>query len=182
MTDSEHPDTEFERFNIGDRRGLDVRSMSVGDVVVIDGIAWVCQPAGWELADWFTYGKPVQVRTFRVEVMVADDDSVTSPYRISVHVLRYATPEFAAAEAVKLERAWYADHGLGCSVRWVIARLVNAREGRRVVRLGEPKTVLTITSLGDKDGQPLANLSDGTWEYLELLQSADPMIIRRQGR
>jgi len=38
----------WERFNIGDRGGLRVRSMSVGDVVEIDGQRHVCKPAGWE--------------------------------------------------------------------------------------------------------------------------------------
>lgn len=38
----------FERFNIGDHGGLTVRSMSVGDLVDIDGTLFVCKPVGWE--------------------------------------------------------------------------------------------------------------------------------------
>ncbi|HET6416715.1 MAG TPA: hypothetical protein VMW52_04655 [Phycisphaerae bacterium] len=42
-------DALFERFNIGDRAGLSVRSMSVGDVVAFDGraIAMLCCKVGW---------------------------------------------------------------------------------------------------------------------------------------
>lgn len=40
----------FEKFNIGDHGGKDVRSMSVGDLVVFeDGTALLCGRAGWEL-------------------------------------------------------------------------------------------------------------------------------------
>lgn len=38
----------FEQFNIGDREGLRVRSMSVGDLVEIDDDRYVCAPAGWD--------------------------------------------------------------------------------------------------------------------------------------
>lgn len=43
------PDELFERFNIGDRGGKHVRSMSVGDLVIFeDGRAVVCAPVGWK--------------------------------------------------------------------------------------------------------------------------------------
>jgi hypothetical protein len=42
----------FERFNIGDRAGLPVRSMSVGDIILFGcGQALVCKPVGWEALD-----------------------------------------------------------------------------------------------------------------------------------
>jgi hypothetical protein len=37
----------FERFNIGDHGGLQIRSMSVGDLVKLDGVLWECDPCGW---------------------------------------------------------------------------------------------------------------------------------------
>jgi hypothetical protein len=37
----------FERFNIGDHGGLQIRSMSVGDVVKLDGVLWECCSCGW---------------------------------------------------------------------------------------------------------------------------------------
>lgn len=42
----------FERFNIGDRAGLRVRSMSVRDVVEIFGIRYECKGAGWERVEF----------------------------------------------------------------------------------------------------------------------------------
>ncbi len=45
----------FEQFNFGDRGGHKVRSMSVGDIVIIDYDFWkevyVCQPKGWRKLD-----------------------------------------------------------------------------------------------------------------------------------
>lgn len=39
----------FEQFNIGDHGGRrDLRSMSVGDQVSLDGDVYVCKPCGWE--------------------------------------------------------------------------------------------------------------------------------------
>jgi len=38
----------FEEFNIGNRGGYRVRSMSVGDVVVWNGTAYICAGAGWD--------------------------------------------------------------------------------------------------------------------------------------
>jgi len=39
----------FEQFNVGDRGGLRVRSMSVRDVVELNGVRYECKPAGWEI-------------------------------------------------------------------------------------------------------------------------------------
>lgn len=39
----------FEKFNIGDFGGKDVRSMSVGDIVQVAGRAFVCSPTGWRV-------------------------------------------------------------------------------------------------------------------------------------
>lgn len=39
----------FEKFNIGDFGGKQVRSMSVGDIVQVAGKAFVCAPAGWQV-------------------------------------------------------------------------------------------------------------------------------------
>ena len=45
----------FEQFNFGDRGGCKVRSMSVGDLVIIDYALWkevfVCKPTGWQKVD-----------------------------------------------------------------------------------------------------------------------------------
>lgn len=41
----------FEQFNIGDHGGTRCRSMSVGDIVVIDDRRYVCKPIGWERSD-----------------------------------------------------------------------------------------------------------------------------------
>ncbi len=57
-TDSEYPlDEAFERFNIGEdalarayRAGKN-RSLSVGDVVVVDGVANTCDSFGWTPLD-----------------------------------------------------------------------------------------------------------------------------------
>jgi len=54
--DTEALEKIFERFNVGDhgnlfaRSGLRIRSMSVGDVVELDGRRYVCAPCGWEEA------------------------------------------------------------------------------------------------------------------------------------
>lgn len=47
-TDIEALEKLFERFNIGDHGGLRVRSLSVGDVVELDGRRYVCAPCGWD--------------------------------------------------------------------------------------------------------------------------------------
>lgn len=41
----------FEEFNIGNRGGYPVRSMSVGDILVAEGVAYLCAQAGWETLD-----------------------------------------------------------------------------------------------------------------------------------
>lgn len=38
----------FKQFNVGDRAGLRIRSMSVRDVVELDGVCYECKGAGWE--------------------------------------------------------------------------------------------------------------------------------------
>lgn len=40
-------DQAFQKFNIGDRDGKRIRSMSVGDVVQVDGTSFLCQMTGW---------------------------------------------------------------------------------------------------------------------------------------
>lgn len=47
----EPEDFLYEKFNIGDREGKRIRSMSVGDVVVYDGKFVVCQGMGWKTYD-----------------------------------------------------------------------------------------------------------------------------------
>lgn len=44
---SQPEDFLFEKFNIGGREGKHIRSMCVGDVVVYDGKAVICQGMGW---------------------------------------------------------------------------------------------------------------------------------------
>jgi len=41
------PDDLFEKFNVGDREGLRIRSMSVGDIVEIGDRRFICKSAGW---------------------------------------------------------------------------------------------------------------------------------------
>ena len=39
----------FTQFNIGDKAGMHVRCMSVGDKVRLEGRGvWICKPIGWE--------------------------------------------------------------------------------------------------------------------------------------
>ena len=38
----------FEQFNIGDRAGLRIRSLSVGDVVCLTSGLYRCEPVGWQ--------------------------------------------------------------------------------------------------------------------------------------
>lgn len=49
--DARPEDFLFEQFNIGDRGVKRIRSMSVGDVVVYNGKAVVCQGMGWKTVD-----------------------------------------------------------------------------------------------------------------------------------
>jgi uncharacterized protein YdbL (DUF1318 family) len=49
----------FELFNIG-QRPVPVRSMSVGDIVVTQGQAFICADMGFKPAPWFTEGKTAQ--------------------------------------------------------------------------------------------------------------------------
>lgn len=43
-------DLLFRQFNIGDHGGLNVRSMSVGDKIRLEGRGtWICKPKGWGL-------------------------------------------------------------------------------------------------------------------------------------
>lgn len=48
---AEPEDFLFEQFNIGDHGNKRIRSMSVGDVVVYNGKAVVCQGMGWKTVD-----------------------------------------------------------------------------------------------------------------------------------
>jgi hypothetical protein len=47
-TDHEILAALFEQFNIGDRCGLRIRSMSVGDQVTIGDVTYLCKPVGWD--------------------------------------------------------------------------------------------------------------------------------------
>lgn len=49
LTDHQILEHLFEQFNIGDHGGReDIRSMSVGDQVSLDGRVYICKPCGWE--------------------------------------------------------------------------------------------------------------------------------------
>ena len=45
-------DEMFERFNIGDHGGKNIRSMSVGDIVQVGNKNWMCRPMGWAEVQW----------------------------------------------------------------------------------------------------------------------------------
>jgi hypothetical protein len=66
-TDKTHCDRAFERFNIGDERvdtivatyrAYGYRSLSVGDVVVIDDRAYSCASVGWAPIENFSPSLP----------------------------------------------------------------------------------------------------------------------------
>lgn len=64
VTSSASPeDFLFTKFNIGDREGKRIRSMSVGDVVVYDEKFVICQGVGWKTYDeppaWMVEAKEV---------------------------------------------------------------------------------------------------------------------------
>lgn len=50
MGSEEACDHLFAQFNVGDKGGLHVRSMSVGDKIRLEGRGtWICKPMGWRL-------------------------------------------------------------------------------------------------------------------------------------
>lgn len=42
----------FEKFNIAHPEDFRGHSLSVGDIVVLDGVAYVCNSFGWDKIEW----------------------------------------------------------------------------------------------------------------------------------
>ena len=42
----------FEKFNIAHPEDFKGHSLSVGDIVVLDGVAYVCNSFGWDKVEW----------------------------------------------------------------------------------------------------------------------------------